>query len=112
MSNARDEITKYTLSAINWQSEGVSPDTLAKISNSKYKNFIGFENQSSGLDRVLYVIQASRKNQEIIEAFIRWSELGNKTWNFENGDYFALAVETWTEKNKANIVKAKKILNY
>lgn len=110
LSNARDEITKYTLSAINWQSEGVSPDTLAKISNSKYKNFIGFENQSSGLDRVLYVIQASRKNQEIIEAFIRWSELGNKTWNFENGDYFALAVETWTEKNKANIVKAIKSL--
>lgn len=110
VSNARDEITKYTLSAINWQSEGVSPDTLAKISNSKYKNFIGFENQSSGLDRVLYVIQASRKNQEIIEAFIRWSELGNKTWNFENGDYFALAVETWTEKNKANIVKAIKSL--
>lgn len=29
VSNARDEITKYTLSAINWQSEGVSPDTLA-----------------------------------------------------------------------------------
>lgn len=110
LSNARDEMTKYILSAINWQSEGVSLDTLDKISNSKYKNFIGFENQSSGLDRVLYVIKASRKNQEIIEAFIRWAELGNKTWNFENGDYFALAVETWTEKNKVNIVKAIKSL--
>lgn len=108
LSNARDEITKYILSAINWQSEGVSPDTLEKISNSKYKNFIGFQNQSSGLDRVLYVIEATRKNQEIVEAFIRWTELGNKTWNFENGDYFALAVETWTERNKAAIVNAVK----
>jgi energy-coupling factor transporter ATP-binding protein EcfA2 len=111
LSNARDEITKYVLSAINWQSEGVSQNILEKINNSKFKNFIGFQNQSSALDRTLFIMEASRSNQSVIEAFIRWSELGKKTWDFENGEYFALVVETWLERHKAEIVKAIKSVN-
>lgn len=112
LSDARDEIIKYIKSSINWQCEGVSLDTLDKISNSKFKNFVGFANQLSGLDRVLFVIEPSRKNQEVIEAFIRWSEIGNKTWNFENGDYFAWAVETWLERNRSDIVNAVKRVDW
>lgn len=111
LSKAREDLVKYVLSAINWQSEGVSLDILEKISASKFKYFIGFQNQISGLDKALFIIQASRKNQAVIEAFIRWSVLGNKTWNFENGDYFVLVVENWLESNKAEIIKAVKSVN-
>ena len=111
LSNARDDIAKYLISAINWQSEGVSPDNISKILASKYKNFIGFENQTSGLDRVLFVLKAERKSQEIIEGFIRWSVLGNKSWNFAGGDYFALSVETWTESIKKELIKSIQYVN-
>lgn len=106
LSHARDDINSYIYGAINWQSEGVSQDNLKYVKKSRMKNIIGFENQVSGQDLHLYLMKPSRESQVIIEGFIRWAEQGNKTWNFEHGDYFALAVETWTERIKEEIVEA------
>ncbi|WP_408069464.1 AAA family ATPase [Butyrivibrio sp. JL13D10] len=108
LSDARDNINKFlTSGAINWQCEGVSDDNISKISKSKNK-IIGFERQTKGLDNALFVLPANRSTQTVIEAFIRWSVEGKESWNFENGDYFALAVETWVESVKPELVKAIK----
>lgn len=106
LSRARDNINKYIFSAINWQSEGVSLNNIKLIKESKMKNIIGFENQVSGQDLHLYLMKPTRESQTIIEGFIRWATQGNETWNFEHGDYFALAVETWTERVKSKIIEA------
>ena len=105
LSKARDNIISFLEGAINWQAEGVSQDNLTKISNSRYK-LIGFERQKRGLDLALYVLPANRNTQTILEAFIRWELEGKGTWNFENGDYFSLAVETWTLSITKDLVKA------
>lgn len=105
LSHARENIIKYLNSAIKWQCEGVSENNISKLNSSKYK-LIGFERQLRGLDTALLVLPANRETQAVIEAFIRWEVEGKGSWNFENGEYFALTVETWTEKIKPNVIKA------
>lgn len=110
LSNARDDINKYLIGAINWQTEGVSLDNLRRIAGSKTKDkLVGFENQTAGQDKHLYLMPANRESQTIIEAFVRWAVEGGESWNFENGDYFALRVQIWTEKIKSDLVHA---INY
>lgn len=111
LSHARDDINSYIFGAINWQSEGVSQDNLRFIKKSRMKNIIGFENQVSGQDLHLFLMKANRESQTIIEGFIRWSVQGKGTWNFEHGEYFALAVETWTERIKKDIIRAVSQVN-
>lgn len=106
LSRARDNIIKYIQSAINWQIEGVALDNLKKVNDSKF-SLIGFERQARG--NYLVELKANRQTQKIVEAFVRWEVEGNNSWNFDNGDYYALAVEIWTEQIKSSIIEA---LNY
>ena len=106
LSRARDNIIKYIQSAINWQIEGVTLDNLKKVIDSRY-SLIGFERQVKGY--YLVELKANRQTQKILEAFVRWDIEGNNSWNFKDGDYYALAVEIWTEKVKNSIIEA---LNY
>lgn len=105
LSHARENIIKYLNTAIKWQCEGVSENNISKLNSSKYK-LIGFERQLKGLDIVLLVLPANRETQAVMEAFIRWEVEGKGSWNFENGEYYALIVETWTEKIKPKIINA------
>lgn len=116
LSNARDNIIKFVSSAIKWQCEGVSEDNINRINKSRYK-LIGFERQTRGSDTVIFTMPANRTSQTVIEAFIRWAEEGGESWNFDNGEYFVLYVETWLENIKNELISAvshngKQDINY
>ena len=38
-----------------------------------------------------------RNSINIILAFIRWKEFGNKSWNYPDADFDAYLITTWTE---------------
>lgn len=40
----------------------------------------------------------------IILAFIRWKEYGNKSWNYPDADFDAYLITTWTESIKKTLV--------
>ena len=52
------------------------------------------------------VLPASIESRKIIEAFVRWSEVGGKSWNFEGSTDYLFRVQKWTESIKPIIVKS------
>ncbi len=58
-----------------------------------------------GKDSVV-VLPASIESRKIIEAFVRWSEVGGKSWNFEGSTDYLFRVQKWTESIKPIIVKS------
>lgn len=52
----------------------------------------------------LYVLPANWNSINIILAFIRWKEYGNKSWNYPDADFDAYLITTWTEAIKKTLV--------
>lgn len=51
-------------------------------------------------------LPASIESRKIIEAFVRWSEVGGKSWNFEGSTDYLFRVQMWTESIKKQIVQS------
>lgn len=106
---AREDMGDYLISAINWQAEGVSIDNVSKVKaaisgkSSKYK-LIALENQTKG--NGYYTLPASWDSLNLINAFIRWREFGNQSWNYPGSDFDTYLITSWTSKIKKQIVKA------
>lgn len=101
----RDHICNYLLTAINWQEEGISYDTIIKINNSK-KQLIEFERQKRGQGLGFIVLPCNSETQNIVEAFLAWEILGDKKWQFEGAVYMQYQVALWTEKIRKELVKS------
>lgn len=97
-----DEIPDYLFSAINWQVEGISMDNIDKVKNSTFL-LIALEGQTK--KEGLYTMPATWNSVNIILAFIRWKEFGNKSWDYPDADFDAYLITTWTERIKKDIVK-------
>lgn len=97
-----DEIPDYLFSAINWQVEGISMDNADKVKNSTFL-LVALEGQTK--KEGLYTLPATWNSVNIILAFIRWKEFGNKSWNYPDADFDAYLITTWTESVKKDIVK-------
>lgn len=97
-----DEIPNYLFSAINWQAEGVSLDNVRKVRSSTL-NLVALEGQTKGSG--LFEIKAEWENVNVILAFIRWKEYGNKSWNYPEADFDAFLISSWTETIKDDLVK-------
>ncbi len=100
-----DEIPDYLYSAINWQAEGVTTDNAKKVKNSSLL-FVSLEGQSK--NEGLYVLPANWNSINIILAFIRWKEYGNKSWDYPDADFDAYFITTWTESIKKELVSKVK----
>ncbi|SCY77626.1 AAA domain-containing protein [Lachnospiraceae bacterium XBB2008] len=97
-----DEIPDYLYTAINWQAEGVTLDNAKKVKDSSLL-FVALEGQTK--KEGLYILPASWNSINIILAFIRWKEYGNKSWNYPDADFDAYLITTWTESIKKELVK-------
>lgn len=97
-----DEIPDYLFTAINWQVEGISMDNARKVKDSAVL-LVALEGQTK--KEGLYVLPASWNSINIILAFIRWKEYGNKSWNYPDADFDAYLITTWTESIKKTLVK-------
>lgn len=106
---AREDMGNFLLSAINWQAEGVSLDNVSKVEAaisgraSKYK-LVALENQTKG--NGYYILPANWDSLNVINAFIRWREFGNQSWEYPGSDFDIYMITSWTSKVKKQIVKA------
>lgn len=100
-----DEIPNFLFSAINWQAEGVSMDNARKVKDSSLR-FVALEGQTK--NEGLYVIPANWASVNIILAFVRWKEYGNRSWNYQDADFDAYLITTWTESIKKELVQRVK----
>lgn len=96
-----DEIPDYLFTAINWQVEGISMDNARKVKDSSVL-LVALEGQTK--KEGLYVLPANWNSINIILAFIRWKEYGNKSWNYPDADFDAYLITTWTESIKKTLV--------
>lgn len=109
LNDARKNINDYLFSVIDWSSEGVSIDAMTKIRDTQGKFLVAFERQTMRSDAVI-TLSASIESRKIIEAFVRWSEVGNKSWNFPGSTDYLYRVQKWTESIKPQIIDA--VLHY
>ena len=96
-----DEIPDYLFTAINWQVEGISMDNARKVKDSAVL-LVALEGQTK--KEGLYVLPANWNSINVILAFIRWKEYGNKSWNYPDADFDAYLITTWTESIKKTLV--------
>lgn len=105
LNDARKNINDYLYNVIDWSSEGVPIDAMIKIRDTQGKFLVAFERQTMKSDAVI-TLSASIESRKIIEAFVRWSEVGNKSWNFSGSTDYLYRVQKWTESIKPQILDA------
>ena len=105
LNDARKNINAYLFSVIDWVSEGVPIDAVVRVRDTSSKFLVAFERQTMKSDAVIY-LPASIESRKIIEAFVRWSEVGSKSWDFPGSADFLYRVQRWTEKIKPEIIKS------
>ena len=103
LNDARKNMNDYLFSVIDWASEGVPIDAMIKIRDTANKFLVAFERQTMKSDAVI-TLTASIESSEIIEAFVRWSIEGNKSWNYDGSNDLLYRVECWTERIKPLII--------
>lgn len=104
LTEARNELNKYLLSAINLQSKNVSFDNIDKILHSRKKNLVGFKNLTRGDDSHLK-LPVSYENRNFLIAFLGYVTLGKKSWNFDGATEMLYNVQLQTEKLKPKLIK-------
>lgn len=106
---AREDMGDFLMSAINWQAEGVSLDNVSKVKAaisgkaSKYK-LVALENQTKG--NGYYILPATWDSLNVINAFIRWREFGNQSWEYPGSDFDVYQITSWTARIKKQVVKS------
>lgn len=109
LSEARRNINSYLFNTIDWLSEGVSIDAMLKVRDTGNKFLVAFERQTMKSDAVV-TLPASIESRKIIEAFVRWNEVGKKSWNFKGSTDYLYRVQRWSDSIKPSIVHA--IMHY
>lgn len=109
LNDARRNINNYLFDTIDWLSEGVSIDAMRKIRDTGNKYLVAFDHQTMKSDAVI-TLPASIESRKIIEAFVRWSEVGKKSWNFKGSTDYLYRVQRWSDSIKPSIVNA--IMHY
>ena len=78
---------------------------MLKIRDTGNKYLVAFERQTMKSDAVI-ILPASIESRKIIEAFVRWSEVGKKSWNFEGSTDYLYRIQRWSDSIKPAIVEA------
>lgn len=105
LNDARKNMNAYLYAVIDWVSEGIPIDAMVRVRDRSNKFLVSFERQTMKSDAVV-TLPASIESRKIIEAFVRWSEVGGKSWNFEGSTDYLFRVQKWTESIKPIILKS------
>lgn len=100
--SARQDLSKYVETAINWQAEGVSVDLLKKTWNERS---IVFDGQIRGTG--LYKLPRNWDSVYVVLAFVKWRAYG-KTWNYPDSFKDTLEVTKWLSAKRDSIIKVVK----
>lgn len=105
LNDAIRNINNYLFNTIDWLSEGISIDAMLKRRDTGNKRLVAFERQTMKSDAVI-TLSASIESRKIIEAFVRWSEVGKKSWNFKGSTDYLYRVQRWSDSIRPAIVYA------
>lgn len=105
LNEARRNINNYLYNTIDWLSEGISVDAMVKIRDTGNKLLVAFERQTMKSDAVI-ILPATIESRKIIEAFVRWSEVGKKSWNFKDSTGYLYRVQRWSDSIRPSIINA------
>lgn len=104
LNDVRKNINVFLYQVIDWVSEGI-PVEIAKIYNDSNKFFVSFERQTKKSDSLI-TLPASIESRKIIEAFLRYDEIGKGSWNFYGSTDYLYRVQKWVDEIKPRIVEA------
>lgn len=116
LNDARKNMNDYLYEVIDWLAEGVPLDVVNKVKETSGAFLVAFERQTTE-SKTSVILPASIESRKIIEAFVRWSEVGKKSWDFPGSTDYLYRVQCWSERIKPDIIKAitqynGKIVNY
>ena len=103
LNKALNDLNNYLRDAINWLSEGVSPDDVSKALSGT-RNILVLERQTKGIG--YYTLPSSWESMNLLEVMIRWREFGKQSWNYPDADFDLYLLSSWTSRVKNNIVHA------
>lgn len=111
LSHARDNMTNFLFSYIDWASEGISQELINRI-ESKNNTFrlISFERQTRIPKYSVYVLPATIESTLVVEDFIKWESYGNYSWDFEGGDSALYRVIRWSGSIREELIQKIKTL--
>ena len=105
-NEARKNINNFLYNVIDWGAEGVPADALTKISTAKERFFVSLERQGQRSKNSAIELPANNETSVLIEAFLKWSILGNQSWDYPDSYGDLLIVQIWLEKVKPQLVRA------
>lgn len=102
LTRIREAMCDFLFDAIDWQSEGVSFDTVTKVRGSNIK-LLFFENQARS--EGLYKLPSKWETEIVMVAFLRRFIYGNDTWDYEGADLDIYNVIKWMTSIKRDIIE-------
>lgn len=105
LNDVRKNMNDFLYEVIDWLAEGVPIDVVNKVKETSGAFLVAFERQTTE-SNAFVILPASIESRKIIEAFVRWSEVGKKSWDFPGSTDYLYRVQRWSEHIKPEIVKA------
>ncbi len=102
LKDAKKRMNTFLTTAINWEAEGISYDSITKISNSSYQ-FITFQNLSKDSPG-FYEMPNNLESQLVIESFCKLNMNRKDKWNYPGAEKDAYIITSWVEKHKQEII--------
>lgn len=99
----RDNIVSFIKESIDWNLEDVSMylvDGAISINNIKIEEALSSEEKNND---IIY-IERTEENYYFLLSLMKYTLIGNKTWNYENAQDDILVTTKWIENNKRKIV--------
>lgn len=89
---------------------GIISDDEEAISNTSRLKFVKIEGQTSDPATAPTFINFPRNEEtrSLIEALAQFRHAGNKSWNFEHGEYHKRVVAQWLRRNQSKIIEQLK----
>ena len=99
-------LTEFVLSAIPWQDEGIPPYYIEERQRTGAGYLIHIERSSfkSSPGKAVIVLDCNSESRDVLTALLNLNHY--KSWDFENAEYYQLALSNWLAKNK-NPMKAR-----
>ena len=108
ITEARDSMSSYLFSAINWEENDVPYDNVAKV-NNKTNKLITLENTRKNTQG-LYVLPANAESVNVLMAFCKKMIYSKASWDYTDAYIDSYVITQWTEKYKYEIIKSVKFI--
>lgn len=99
----RDNIVSFIKESIDWNLEDVSMylvNEAISINNIKIEDTLSSGEKNNNI----ICIERTEENYYFLLSLMKYTLIGNKTWNYENAQDDILVTTKWIENNKRNIV--------